>query len=156
MFAMRPGFTVLRTPATGVPTMRVGILALLLVVLGLALLYLYRSQTPSTPQVSISQAVQDISAGRVNAVTFAGNRATLQFRDAPSQIEQTTLAEPDTLLLRAVANYNAANPSRAVALMYQAENQPIGLVGSILLSLVPVLLLGGFFYYVMARARRGL
>jgi ATP-dependent Zn protease len=146
----------MRAPAPDVPLARLGILALLLVVLGLALLYAYRSQTPSTPQVSIAQAVQDITAGRVNAVTVAGNRATLQFRDVPSRKEQTTLAEPDTLLSRAVADYNAANPSRAVAFTYQQESQPIGLVGSILLSLVPVLLLGGLFYYVTVKAQRRL
>ena len=136
--------------------MRVGILALLLVVLGLALLYLYRSQTPSIPQVSITQAVQDVTAGRVIRVTVAGNKATLEFRDATALKEQATLGEPDTLLARAVADYNAANPSRAVAFTYQQESQPIGLVGSIVLSLLPVLLIGGFFYYVMVKARRRL
>lgn len=81
-FAMRPGFTVLRTPAPDWTSPRVALLVLLLVLLGLALLYAYRSQTPSIPQVSITQAVQDITAGRVNAVSVAGNRSTLQFRDA--------------------------------------------------------------------------
>lgn len=155
-FAMQPGIAFIRTPAPDVPIMRVGILALLLVVLGLALLYLYRSQTPSIPQVSITQAVQDVTAGRVIRVTVAGNKATLEFRDATALKEQATLGEPDTLLARAVADYNAANPSRAVAFTYQQESQPIGLVGSIVLSLLPVLLIGGFFYYVMVKARRRL
>jgi ATP-dependent Zn protease len=151
---MRPGIAVTRTSGSDASTVRVGILALLLVVLGLGLLYLYRSQTPSTPQVSITQAVQDIGAGRVSAVTIAGNRATLEFRDPRSGREQTTVAEPDTVLARAVSDYNASNPSRAVALTYQQESQPLGVVGSIVLSLLPVLLLGGIFYYLMVRAQR--
>jgi ATP-dependent Zn protease len=151
---MRPGFALMRSSGSDFAIVRVGILALLLVVLGLGLLYAYRSQTPSIPQVSITQAVQDITAGRVSAVTIAGNRATLEFRDAPSHKEQTMLAEPDTVLAKAVSDYNAANPSRAVALTYQQESQPIGVAGSILLSLLPVLLIGGFFAYLMMRARR--
>ena len=131
-----------------------GILTLLLVVMGLLLLYAYRSQTPSVPEVSITQAVQDISAGRVRAVTITGNRATLEFRDASSHKEQTTLPEPDTILARAVSDYNAANPSQPVKLTYQQEAQTIGVVGSIILSLLPVLLIGGLFYYLMMRARR--
>lgn len=153
-FAMRPGIAVMRSSGSDSAIVRVGLLALLLVVLGLGLLYAYRSQTPSIPQVSMTQAVQDIAAGRVSAVTIAGNRATLEFRDGPSHKEQTMLAEPDTILAKAVSDYNAANPSRAVALTYQQESQSIGVVGSIVLSLLPVLLLGGFFYYLVMRARR--
>ena len=41
-----------------------GILTLLLVVMGLALLYAYRSQTPSVQTVVYSEAVQKINAAR--------------------------------------------------------------------------------------------
>lgn len=153
-FAVPAGAQGALGPAPRSRLLQNGILTLLLVVMGLALLYAYRSQTPSVPEVSINQAVQDISAGRVRAVTITGNRATLEFRDFPSHKEQTTLPEPDTILARAVSDYNAANPSQAVALTYQQEAQTIGVVGSIILSLLPVLLIGGFFYYVMMRARR--
>lgn len=130
-----------------------GILTLLLVVMGVALLYAYRSQTPSLPQVSLSQALQDISAGLVRAVTVAGNRATLEFRDNPAHKEQTTLPEPDTVLARAVLDYNTAHPSQPIELRYEQGSQTVGVIGSIILSLLPVLLIGGFFYYMM-RTRR--
>jgi hypothetical protein len=131
-----------------------GILTLLLVVMGLALLYAYRSQTPSVPEVSITQAVQDINAGRIRAVTVAGNRASLEFRDSSAHKEQTTVPEPDTILGRAISDYNAANPSQAIELRYTSESQPVSVIGSVILSLLPVLLIGGFFYYLMMKARR--
>ena len=134
--------------------MQNGILTLLLVVMGLLLLYAYRSQTPSVPEVSITQALQDISAGRVKAVTVSGNRATLEFRDIARGKEQTTLAEPDTNLVRAVTDYNAANPSQTIELRYTSESAPVSVIGSIILSLLPVLLIGGFFYYMMWTRRR--
>ena len=42
-----------------------------------------------------------------------------------------------------------------IELRYASESQPVSVIGSIILSLLPVLLIGGFFYYLMMRARRG-
>jgi hypothetical protein len=139
--------------APGFGNMRVAVLALLLVVMALGLLYLYRSQTPSVPSVDLTQALQDISAGRIRAVTIAGTTATLEFRDAPAHKERTNLPELDTVLARAVSDYNATNPSQAIALRYEQGAEPVGVVGSIILSLLPVFLIGGFFYYLLMRAR---
>src|SRR5712691_4709806 len=63
---------------------------LLILVMGLALLYAYRSQTPSVPQVSLTQAIQDVQAGKIKSVTVVGNKATLEFRNG-TQKEQATL-----------------------------------------------------------------
>ena len=142
-----------RRLAPGFATARVAILALLLVVMGLGLLYAYRSQTPSVPSVDLTTAVQDIGAGRIRAVTIAGTTATLEFRDVSSHKERTTLPELDTVLARAVSDYNAANPSQAIALRYDQGAEPLGVFGSIVLSLLPVFLIGGFFYYLMMRTR---
>ncbi|HEY8785893.1 MAG TPA: hypothetical protein VIN63_05400 [Candidatus Limnocylindria bacterium] len=153
MFAM-PRSLPTRDSAPGLAIVRVGALALLLGFLGVGLLYAYRSQTPSVPQVGVAQAIQDINAGRVGAVTVTGSTVTIEFRDSPVHREQTTLPQPDTALAPAVANYNAANPSQAIALRYEQGTQPIGVVGPIVLSLLPILLIAGFFYYTM-RTRRG-
>jgi len=154
MFAMRPGIALMRTSAPDLPIARVGILALLLVVLGLALLYAYRSQTPSVPQVDLSQAIQNINAGRVRAVTLSGNKATIEFRDSPSHREQTMLPQPDTVLAPAVSQYNAANPSQPIELRFVSGAPGDGVIVPIVLSLLPVLLIGGFFYYLMGTRRR--
>ena len=144
----------MRGSAPGLAIARFGLLALLLVFLGVGLLYAYRSQTPAIPEVDLTQAIQDINAGRVRAVSIVANKATFEFRDSPSHREQTTLPQPDAVLAPAVANYNAANPSQAIMLRYEQGTQPVGVVGPIVLSLVPVLLIGGFFYYLMGTRRR--
>jgi len=125
-----------------------GLLTLLLVVLGLGMLYAYRSQTPSVPNVALSQAIQDVRSGNIQAVAVVGNRATLTFRDGVRK-EQTTLPEQDQLLSKAIIDYNAAHPENPVRLVYEAADTSISTVGSIILSLLPVLLIGGFFYYMM-------
>ncbi len=153
-FAMPAGIRATRGPAPGFEIVRVAAIALLFVVLGLGLLYAYRSQTPSVPEVDVTQALHDINAGRVRAVTVVGTKATLEFRDSPSHKEQTTVPEADPVLARAVSDYNAANPSQAIEIRHTQDGQTIGLIGPILLSLLPVVLIGGFFYYLMGARRR--
>ena len=106
----------MRGPAAGFAVVRASFMVLLLVALGIGLLYAYRSQTPSVPEVDITQALQDINAGRVRAVTISGSRATLEFRDSTTHKEQTTVPQPDNVLAPAVSNYNAAHPSQAIEL----------------------------------------
>src|SRR2546425_2048798 len=126
------------------------VLTLLVVVMGLALLYAYRSQTPSAPQVSLTQAIQDVQAGKIRAVSVVGNRATLEFRNG-IQREQTVLPEQDQLFAKAIVDYNAAHPDSPVDLVYQSADTTFSVVGSILLSLLPVVLIGGLFYYMMRK-----
>jgi hypothetical protein len=152
--AAAAGSPTARTGSPAAEIVRVAAVVLLLVILGLGLLYAYRSQTPSLPQVDIAQAMQDISAGRVRAVTVSGSAATLEFRDSPSHRERTTVPQPDNVLSPAVAQYNAANPSQAVELRFAQDTQPVGLIVPIVLSLVPVFLIGGFFYYLMGARRK--
>ncbi len=122
--------------------------------MGLALLYAYRAQTPSVPEVDISQAQQDVNAGRIKSVTIVANKATLQFKDLDSHKEQTTVPEPDTILSKTVQDYNTTHlASDQVALKFQENSQTLSVVGSIVLSLLPVVLIGGFFFYMMRQAQ---
>ncbi|MEK6208625.1 MAG: cell division protein FtsH, partial [Chloroflexota bacterium] len=120
--------------------------------MGLALLYAYRSQSVPVPEVDISQAQQDINAGRIRSVTIIANKATLQFKDTDTHKEQTTVPEPDTILSKTVQDYNNTHADQ-VALKFQENNNSLSIVGSILLSLLPVLLIGGFFFYMMRQAQ---
>jgi ATP-dependent Zn protease len=123
------------------------VLTLLLVVMGLALLYAYRSQTPSVQTVAVTQAIQDIHAGRVRSAVISGNRASLELTNGSR--EQTFIQQPDEIFAKAILDYNATNPAQKVDLRYEQESQTLPVIGSIILSLLPVLLIGGFFYYMM-------
>jgi cell division protease FtsH len=119
--------------------------------MGLALLYAYRSQTPSIPEVSVTEAIQDVQAGQVKIVTIVANRATLELKNTTKK--QTTLPENEQLLSKAISDYNNSNPAQKVELKYQTDSQTLSVVGSIVLSLLPVLLIGGFFFYMMRQAQ---
>jgi hypothetical protein len=60
------------------------LLIVLLVVMGLAMLYAYRSQTPSVQRVVYSEAVQQINSGQVRKVTIVANKATLELQNNAS------------------------------------------------------------------------
>lgn len=137
-------------PRSGRSPLTAALLAVVLVVMGLALLYAYRSQSPAVPSVALSQAIQEINAGQVAKVTIIGNRATLDLRGGDKQ--QTTVSQPDPIFQKALADYNAANPSRQIVIDYQQESASFAVISSIFLSLLPVLLLGAFFTYLFRRS----
>ena len=63
--------------------------------------------------------------------------------------------DPDPILAKAVADYNAANPSQAVELKYE-EASPMLVTTSAFLALLPFLLpvlIGVSLYYAMRRRR---
>jgi ATP-dependent Zn protease len=68
------------------------LLVVVLIVSGLALLYAYRSQTPSVRTVTYSQAIQEISSGQLAKVTITGSRATMELRNGEKR--QTTVPSP--------------------------------------------------------------
>jgi len=137
-------------PRAGRSVATSALLAVVLVVMGLALLYAYRSQTPALTTIPLSQAVQEINAGQIAIVTITSNRATLELRSGGKQ--QTTLPDRDEILQRTLADYNNANPTRQIAVDYRPEDSSFTVIGSIFLSLLPVLLLGAFFTYLFRRS----
>ena len=120
-------------------------------VMGLALLYAYRSQTPSVPTVPVTSAIQEINQGSVKSVTIIGNTAAIELTSGQKQ--QTKIADKDDIFQKAIVDYNTANPTRQVDLKYEENSQTFSVIGSILLSLLPVLLIGGFFFYMMRQAQ---
>jgi len=137
-------------PRAGRSVATSALLAVVLVVMGLALLYAYRSQTPALTTIPLSQAVQEINAGQIAIVTITSNRATLELRSGGKQ--QTTLPDRDEILQRTLADYNNANPTRQIVVDYRPEDSSFTVIGSIFLSLLPVLLLGAFFTYLFRRS----
>jgi len=123
--------------------------------MGLALLYAYRSQTPAVQSIEITKAIQEVQAGQVKKVTIltGANKATIELVANPSDKQQTNLPDKDEVFQKALFDYNTANPSRQITIDYQQESATFSVIGSIFLSLLPVVLIGGFFFYMMRQAQ---
>ena len=130
---------------------RTALLTVVLIVMGLALLYAYRSQSPTVQMVSLTQAISEMNAGQIAGVTITGNRAQLELRSGERQ--QTMLATPDETFQRALSDYNAANPTRTITVTSGPESSSPPVILAVLLSLLPILLLGAFFRYMFSRSR---
>ena len=118
----------------------IAVIITLAIALGPLLLYAYRTQTPAIATVPISQAIQDVLAGRVTTVTETANRATLDLNDGAR--EQTNLPDNSKTdpLQDAVTTYNQRNPTRPVVLKYQEQSATWPVIGSVLLGLLPLML----------------
>jgi putative oligomerization/nucleic acid binding protein len=146
----------LAPPSQGSPA--AGLLRLLLVlialfVVGLGLLYAYRSQSPAVPSASLAQVLSEIQDGRVRAVTIEGNRVTVVLNEG--RTEQTTVPNGD-LVVRAVADRNQADPAHPIELRFSQTSPDFGVASSIFLSLLPLLLVVALILlaaWALARSR---
>lgn len=133
--------------------MKNGILTVLLVVMSVALLYAYRNQQASVApeDVSISTVAAEVSQGKVKKITvpLVGGSSWVQLSDGKTQSFVTTVSDAAELR-KNVDTYNAGNPKSKTAFEYQ---QPSFDWGPVLFSLLPVLLIGGFFIYMMRQAQ---
>src|SRR5919201_4332807 len=122
--------------------------------MGLALLYAYRSQTPAVQTIEIDTAIQAVNSGQVKTVTIVGNKATLDYTDGTTK-KQTNLPDGshgDDPLSVAISQYNASHANQVLR-KYDEPSATFSVIGSVLLSLLPVLLIGGFFFYMMRQAQ---
>jgi len=120
--------------------------------MGVALLYAYKAQAPASKEINYGDAIQKIESGQVKLVTISGNKAALELADGSGR-NQTTLPDRDDTFVKRSLDYKTAHPERQFDVKVEQESATLGLVGSVLLSLLPVLLIGGFFVYMMRQAQ---
>ena len=121
--------------------------------MGVALLYAYQKQGPSTQVVTYDKAISEIQSGQMKSVTLNTDTATLNKIDGTT--ETVNIGTNDGgAFQKIVVDYNATQPANSrVTITLPHDSQTFGLIGSVLLSLLPVLLIGGFFIYMMRQAQ---
>jgi len=121
--------------------------------MGVALLYAYRAQSPSATVASYDKAISEIRSGQVTAVTLNTDTATITKVDKTS--ETVNIGTNDGgAFQKVIVDYNATQPPSSQVTINIARDSPtFGIIGSVLLSLLPVLLIGGFFVYMMRQAQ---
>ncbi|HVR88634.1 MAG TPA: ATP-dependent zinc metalloprotease FtsH [Candidatus Limnocylindria bacterium] len=121
--------------------------------MGVALLYAYRAQSPAAAPILVSQAIAEIQSGQVKSVTISGDQASIDLRDNTTH-QLTTIGDKSDSFEKVLTDYNATHDkSQEIIWGRQKDSQTFGIIGSVLLSLLPVLLIGGFFVYMMRQAQ---
>ena len=124
--------------------------------MGIALLYAYKAQTPAVSPTGYSAAIDEVNSGQVKEVSISGATATVTLNDGSNTKQMVNIGDDkDGLFKKAILDYNSNGKSadKRVNLVLPQESQTFGIIGGVLLSLLPVLLIGGFFIYMMRQAQ---
>ena len=136
-----PGTANARTPL---------VILVLILFAGPLLLYAYRSQTPAIQTIGPVEVIDQIRGGSVREVIVEGDRVTVTRGDG-SRLN-TIPGDQGGALVNAVTDYNRANPGRPIALRYESPMQLAPTAMNLVLSLLPILLLGALGALVVAAA----
>jgi cell division protease FtsH len=132
---------------------RNGIVMLVLVVGTAALLFTWiQSTTPSTP-VGYSQFLADVEEGKVTEVVQQGETLTVKIEGKPTPY---TVVVP-SVLINVLNDMNEAATQGGVTLsptVFRAEEAPdTSWLGLLLTGLLPLLVIGGFIFFMMRQAQ---
>lgn len=97
---------------------------LLVPILGLLLLYAYRSQSPAVPTIPMSQAIDDINNARVDTIVVQDNAVTMKLTDGRQ--ESTNTGGDPRPILQAAEDLNRRLPGRSI-LVYQDYSPMYGM-----------------------------
>src|SRR5258708_13529910 len=126
-----------------------GILTVLVVLMGVALLYASRAQSPSAAIVSYDKAITEIQSGQVKSIALSTGSATLVKTD--NSTETVNIGANDGgAFQKLVVDYNATQSSGSrVVLNLTKESQTVGIIGGVLFRLLPVPLIRAFFVHIV-------
>src|SRR2546425_1045128 len=129
------------------------LVALVLVVMGIAALSAHAQKQSTAQAVPYSQALTEIQQGTVRqiATTAGGGTAELTLTDGSEQ--RTTFPSAEAVS-SVVSDYNAAHPDRPIASLPRQDAQPLQWLAQLLIAILPILLVAGLFVYLVRRMPR--
>ena len=134
---------------------RNGIVMLILVIGTVALLYTWLLQTPQETSKSYSFMLQQVSQGQVAKVVQTGTTLQVTTNDTPPQTYTTEVASAFTDVLGDMTKAAIAGGQDIAKIDYRAEQEPQTgqWLGLLISALLPVLLIGGFIFFMMRQAQ---
>ena len=137
---------------------RNSVVLVVLAVFGLALLWTYVVDSGNTNPYTYSQLLNDAKDGKVEKVTMDGEKLTVTL--SGSDQPQTATAPPNadgTLVINQVCNAagysNTADCGEKIAFNPVEPSAAGQWVGLLITALLPVLLIGGFIFFMMRQAQ---
>jgi hypothetical protein len=92
--------------------------------------------------------VTDIQSGQVKSVVVTGDTATIDQLDGTR--ETATIGSNDGgVFQKVILDYNATQPvDKKITLSIQSDSRGVGIIGSVLLSSIPIFLFAALLFYV--------
>lgn len=131
-----------------------GLIIALLVGMALALLFAYRQSPSQEPeQVQLSVVMAEIQQGKVKSISVPMGGGTAQIDLVDKKQQEAVLTDQSAEGVRkAVDDYNATGKTQIV-FGYSKPDQAGPIIGNILLTLLPIVLIGGFFIFMIRGAQ---
>ncbi len=129
-------------------------LLVLLIFLGISAVFsLFFQPLGETKQITISQLVQDINQDKIKIVTISGNDIEIVYQDGS---KAKAKKEPEIALSQSLINYGIEK-EKLKNIKIEVKEAGGGWVwlGPILISILPVAVLGLFFWMIFRQARTG-
>jgi len=122
-----------------------------LAVFGLAVLWTFMSDNGGGETYTYSQLLEDAAAGKVESVTQEGTTLSVKLQ-GETQERTATVASPD-INYRAEVCQAAGPECGEVVFNYEEPSAAGGILTLLITALLPVLLIGGFIFFMMRQAQ---
>ena len=131
---------------------RNSVVLVVLAVFGLAVLWTFMSPSADNTPYTYSQLLTDVgkSPTSVKTITQEGTTLTVKFNDQTEKT--TTVASPD-INYRAEVCAAAGDDCGGIAYDYVQPSAAGGILTLLITALLPVLLIGGFIFFMMRQAQ---
>src|SRR4029450_13824936 len=127
---------------------------LITLVVAYAVMAFARTSTPRSEDASLNALVTEINNRTIKSVSVASDGSTIRAVRKDDRVI-TLNKEPDVDTIQLLKNYGVDEEGLR-SFDYRVESVPfLAQISSILIYLLPVLLIGGFFLFTMRRAQSG-
>jgi cell division protease FtsH len=154
----RPFTRRLKTPNLSSRLVRNSVVLVVLAVFGLALLWTYVVGENQAPEYTYSKLLQDASAKNIEQITMDGEKLTVKLKGETQTRDATAPPNADGVVLMnqvcSAAGYaNVDECSKNITFNPVQASAAGQWVGLLITALLPVLLIGAFFFFMMRQAQ---
>ena len=134
---------------------RLALVIVVVLIFGLALLWTYTTDDNEAPSYPYSQLLADAAAGNVQAITQNGTRLAVRIRGENEPRLVTVASESINVYAEVCAAAGVPLGQCPIEYTVVEESAAGQWVGLLVTSLLPVLLIGSFIFFMMRQAQRG-
>jgi hypothetical protein len=128
---------------------------IVVVLFGLAFLWSYLSASTDGPSYPYSEMLADAAAGRLEAIAQDGTELTVTIRGAAAPRTVQVVSESINVFAEVcAATGNEPGPSCPIEYEVIVGSSTDQVLGYLITTLLPVILIGAFFFYMMRAARQ--
>ena len=134
---------------------RLAVMLVVVLIFGLALVWSYLADGTQAPTYAYSELLADAAAGNVVAITQSGTDLTVTKRGVSTPLRVAVASESINVYAEVCAAAGASLGGCPIDYAAVEASAAGSIVTLLITSLLPVVLIGSFIYFMMRQAQRG-